>query len=39
MRGLSPKGGKSQFSGEKYPRIEKPFSKIKERPDIKEIST
>ncbi len=23
-----PKGGKSQFSGGKYPRIKKPFSKI-----------
>ena len=33
-----PKGGKSQFSGGKYPRIKKPFSKIKKRPDTKEIS-
>jgi hypothetical protein len=34
---FSPKGGK-QVSGGKYPRIEKPFSKIKKRPDTKEIS-
>ncbi len=31
------KGEKSQFSGGKYPRIKKPFSKIKKRPDTKEI--
>jgi hypothetical protein len=34
-----PKGRKSQFSGGKYPRIEKPFSKIKKRPDTKEIAS
>jgi hypothetical protein len=33
-----PKGGKNQVSGGKYPRIEKPFSKIKKRPDTVEIS-
>jgi hypothetical protein len=33
-----PKGKKSQFSGGKYLRIEKPFSEIKKRPDTKEIS-
>jgi hypothetical protein len=33
-----PKGRKSRFSGGKYPRIEKPFSKIEKRPDTKEIS-
>jgi hypothetical protein len=38
MRGLLIKRRKEQFSGGKYPRIEKPFSKIKKRPDTKEIS-
>ncbi len=33
-----PKGRKSRFSGGKYPQIEKPISKIKKRPDTKEIS-
>jgi hypothetical protein len=33
-----PKGGKSQFSGGKYPRIKKPFSKVEKRPDTEEIS-
>ncbi len=33
-----PKGGKSRFSGRKYPRIKKPCSKIEERLDTKEIS-
>jgi hypothetical protein len=33
-----PKGGKSRFSGGKYPQIKKPFSKIEKRPDTKEIS-
>ncbi len=32
------KGRKSQFSGGKCPRIKKPFSKIKKRPDTKKIS-
>ncbi len=33
------KGGESRFSAGKYPWIEKSFSKIKKRPDTKEIST
>ncbi len=33
-----PKGGKSQFSRGKYPRIAKPFSKIKKKSATKEIS-
>jgi hypothetical protein len=32
------KGGKSRVSGGNYPLIEKPFSKIKKRPDTEEIS-
>jgi hypothetical protein len=38
MRGLLAKSGKSQFSGGNYPWIKKPFSKIKKRLDIEEIS-
>jgi hypothetical protein len=38
MRGLLAKKQKERYSGGKYPRIEKPFSKIKKRPDTKEIS-
>jgi hypothetical protein len=33
-----PKGGKSQISGVKYPRIKKPFSKIEKKLDTEEIS-
>ncbi len=34
-----PKGRKSQFSAGKYLPIEKPFSKIKKRPDTKKIAS